>query len=146
MLSQKIQQDYVVALKASEQDRVDVLRFLNAALKNKQIEKKHELSDEEIVEVIRKQIKQLNEAAVMFKKGGRNDLVSENEAQIKILQQYLPAEISDDELKKSIEQIVEENKAVYEKNPKAIIGICMSQLKSKAAPGRIMQILQSLSV
>lgn len=144
MLKDKIQQDLITALKAKDEVTLSTLRFLQSALKNKQIEKREDLTDEEVIGVIRKQVKELSEAAEMFKKGGREDLVAQNEAQIEVLKKYLPAEISDEELKSEIEKIMAENKEVYEKNPKAIIGVVMGALKSKADPKRIMQELNSI--
>lgn len=145
MLQDKIQQDLLAALKAKDETSLSTLRFLQSALKNKEIEKRAKLTDEDAVGVIRKQIKELSEAAEMFKKGGREDLVGQNEKQIEVLRQYLPAEISDEELRSEIEKIMAENKEVREKTPKAIIGIVMGKLKSKADPKRILDILNSTS-
>lgn len=144
MLSDKIQENTTAALKGRDEVTLSTLRFLQSDIKNKEIEKKENLTDDEIVQVIRKQVKELVEAAEMFKKGNRVDLVSQNEKQIEILKKYLPLEISDDELKSEIEKIMTESRDVYEKNPKAIIGIVMSALKSKADPKRIMQTLQNI--
>lgn len=141
MIADKIQQNLIAALKAKDEVTLSTLRFLQSALKNKQIEKRKDLTDEEVIGVIRKQVKELTEAAEMFKKGGRQDLVGQNEKQITVLKAYLPAEISDEELKSEIEKIIAKNKETYEKNPKAIIGIVMGALKSKADPKRIMEIL-----
>lgn len=143
MLSQKIQQDYVIALKAKEQARVDVLRFLSSAIKNKEIEKQQELTDNEIIDVIRKQIKQLTEAATMFQKGGRTDLADANQKQIEILSVYLPAEMTGDQLRLEVEKIIAENQSLYEQNPKAIIGVVMGKLKGQADTSRILAIVNS---
>lgn len=145
MLTEKIQENLITALKAKDEVTLSTLRFLQSALKNKQIEKQKELTDEEVIAVIRKQVKELSEAAEMFKKGGREDLVGQNEKQIEVLKAYLPAEISDEELKSEIEKIIAENKETYDKNPKMIIGIVMGQLKSKADPKRILDFLNSMN-
>lgn len=141
MLKQQIQEKLITALKEKDTKKTNVFRFLMSSIKNKEIDKKTELTDEEIVQVIRKQIKELNDANEMFKKGNRHDLIEENNYQINILNEYLPQEISDEELKKEIELIKQENKELIEKNPKAIFGICIGKLKSKADPKRIMNML-----
>ncbi|KKP34628.1 MAG: hypothetical protein UR23_C0035G0015, partial [Candidatus Roizmanbacteria bacterium GW2011_GWA2_32_13] len=77
-----------------------------------------------------------------FEKGGRKELAEDSKKQLDFASFYLPAEISDEELKKEIEVVIKENQAVFDNNQKAIIGICMKELKSKVDPGRIMKILQ----
>lgn len=144
MITQQIQQDYLTALKQKDQKKVDVLRFLSSDIKNKQIAIQKELTDGDVVEVIRKQVKQLNEAAQLFDKGGRADLAAANKEQVTILSTYLPPEISDEVLKTNILQIIAENKELHEKNPKAIIGILMGKLTSEASPARIMAVFNSL--
>lgn len=144
MLKEKIQQNLTQSLKSQDRQTVNTLRLLMSMIKNKEIEKKQELTDDEIVQIIRKHIKELDEAKALFKKGGRDDLVSQDEEQVKILSKYLPPEISDEKLEREIGKIIEENKKLYEKNPKAIIGVCMKMLKSKASTKRILAILNSL--
>jgi len=141
MLTDKIQQDIITALKAKDEKKLSCLRFLSAAIKNKQIDSQKELTDEDVASVIRKQIKELKEANIMFEKAGRNDLVENNNYQIRLLSSYLPAEISDEELKKEIDKLIADNQDIYNKNPKAIIGIAVKTLKDKASPERIMKII-----
>lgn len=142
MVKQKIIQDQILAMKQRDQNKVTTLRYILAQLKNKEIDKKGELSDEEELIILRKIAKELKESIDAFTKGKREDLIAQYESQLKLLETYLPAEISDEELKKEIEKIIVENKAVYDKNPKAIIGIAMKQLKNKADPSRIMNFLR----
>jgi len=143
MLRQKLQDDQIAALKGGEKTKLGVLRFILAQIKNKEIDKKSELTDEETMVVLRKVIKELKESVEAFEKGGRKDLLDDNKAQLEIASAYLPAEISDEELKQEIEKVIKQNQAVFDNNQKAIIGICMKQLKSKADPGRIMKTLQT---
>jgi uncharacterized protein YqeY len=142
MLRQKLQDDQIAALRAGEKTKLGVLRFILAQIKNKEIDKKSELTDEETMVVLRKVIKELKESVEAFEKGGRKDLLDDNKKQLEIASVYLPAEISDEDLKQEIESVIKQNQAVFDNNQKAIIGICMKQLKSKADPGRIMKALQ----
>ena len=137
MLKAKIQQDLISSLKEKKAAELETLRFFMAEVKNLEIEKKAELSDEEVIKILKKQIKNLSDAVEMFTKGGRKDLVDQNDQQIKILSQYLPAELSDEELEAAIKTLIEDNKETYEKNPKMIIGIAMKQLSPQADPKRI---------
>ena len=144
MLRQKLQDDQIAALKSGDKTRLNVLRFILAQIKNKEIDKKSDLNDEEVLVVLRKVIKELKESVEAFEKGGRKELAEDSKKQLEIASVYLPAEISDSELKGEVEKVIKENQAVFDNNQKAIIGICMKSLKSKADPGRIMKILQGI--
>lgn len=144
MLTDKIQQDQLAALKAKNESTLTTLRLLSSELKNKQIDLGHELSDEETMGVIRKQVKQLNDAKDMFEKGGRTDLVAENEAQIAILSAYLPSEISDDELRAEVERVIAANAALKESSPNALFGVAIKELREKADPSRITKMVKEL--
>jgi len=143
MLKQKLQEDQIIALKSGDHDKLNIIRFIISQIKNKEIEKRGELSDDEVILVLKKIAKELNESISAFEKGNRQDLVEENKKQLAIISQYLPQEISDEELKKEIKRIIQENQDLYQKNPKAIIGICIKQLKSKADSSRIIKILSA---
>lgn len=144
MLRQKLQDDQIVALKGGEKTKLDILRFILSQIKNKEVDKKSELDDEETLMVIKKVAKELRESIEAFEKGGRKDLTDDSKRQLEIVSVYLPKEINDDELKSQIEKVIKENQAIFDNNQKAIIGICIKQLKSKADPGRIMKVLQGI--
>ncbi|VVA43303.1 conserved hypothetical protein [Candidatus Roizmanbacteria bacterium] len=144
MLRQKLQDDQITALKGGEKTKLSVLRFILAQIKNKEIDKKSELTDEETLVVLRKVIKELKESVEAFEKGGRKELADDSKEQLKNASVYLPAEISDEELKQEIDKVIKQNQAVFDNNQKTIIGICMKELKSKADPGRIMKTLQGI--
>ncbi|VVA44555.1 conserved hypothetical protein [Candidatus Roizmanbacteria bacterium] len=148
MLRQKLQDDQITALKNGEKIRLNVLRFILAQIKNKEIDKNPpaggELNDDEVLIVLRKVIKELKESVEAFEKGERKELAEDSKKQLEFASVYLPIEISDEELGIEIKKVIKENQAVFDNNQKAIIGICMKQLKSKADPGRIMKMLQSI--
>jgi hypothetical protein len=143
MLRQKLQDDQLAALKSGDKTKLEILRFILAQVKNKEIDKKSDLNDEETVLVLKKITKELKESIDAFEKGGRKDLGDSSKKQLEIISLYLPTEISDEELKSEVEKIIKENQAIFDSNQKVIIGICMKQLKSKADPGRIMKLLQT---
>ncbi len=154
MLRQKLQDDQIIALKSGDKTKLEILRFILAQIKNKEIDKNPlrrladggELNDEETLVVIKKVTKELKESIEAFEKGGRKDLSDDSKKQLEIVSVYLPAEISDEELYEEVEKVIKENQAVFDKNKKSIIGICMKQLKSKADPGRIMKVLSSYEI
>ena len=146
MLRQQLQTDQLAALKSGDKLTLNVLRYIVAQLKYKEIEKKSELNDEEVVAAMRKQLKELQEAIDSAKKANREDLIKENEDQIAVIKRYMPAEISDEEIEAEVKKLVEANGAAIEKNAKAIIGIAMGALKSKADPTRIQAALRKLQL
>lgn len=146
MIQQKLQSDQIQALKSGEKKKLETLRYILAQIKNKEIEKRTPLTDEEVTNVIRKFVKELKESIESFEKGNRTDLAQEYKAQLEFAMVYMPAEISDADLKKQIEEIKERNLETYQKSPKALIGICMRELKPKADPGRIMTQLKELGI
>ncbi len=143
MLRDQIQSDQITALKAGEKPKVEALRFILSQIKNKEIDKREPLSDEETILLLRKQLKELNESIEAFSKGGRTELAESSKVQKEILSVYLPAEISDEELKQEMKSIIDQNQEMFLKNKNAMIGICMKQLRTKAAPERIMKALQA---
>ena len=143
MLRKKIQDDQITYLKSGDKEKLSVLRYILAQIKNREIDKKAELNDEETLSVIKKIAKEMKESILAFQKGARPDLVAENEKQLTIISVYIPAEITDEELVIEIDKIIADNKATFDEKPKAIIGLAIGRLKSKADPSRIMKILQS---
>lgn len=146
MLRQQLQTEQMAALKAGEKDKLNALRYIVSQIKYKEIEKQSELTDDETIAIIRKQIKELNESLDIALKANRRDLVDENQKQIDIYKQYLPKEISDEELESEVRKLVDSNQEAIDKNAKAIIGIAMGALKSKADPSRIQAVLRKLQL
>lgn len=142
MLRAKIQEDQLKALKSGDKKRLDLLRFILAQIKNKEVDKKAELNDDETLSVLKKAQKELKESIEAFQKGNRTDLVAESQAQFDIVSEYLPAELSDAELKAEIDRIKAANQEAFQKNPKALIGIAIKELKNKADSARILKMLQ----
>ncbi len=142
MIKQQLQSDQIAALKAGDKAKLNVLRYIVAQIKNKEIDSRQDLTDEEVVQILRKQVKELQEANEGFAKGGRQDLVDENNSQITIISAYLPAELSDEHLEAEMDKLIADNQEAIQKNPKSIIGICMNALRSKASPARISALLK----
>lgn len=144
MLYEQLQAEQITAMKAKEVLKLQTIREIISKIKNKEIDKGGPLVDEEILEVIKKIKKEILESVESFEKGGRADLVAETKKQLAIVTSYLPAEISDEELKAQITALLEKNKDVIAKNQKASIGICMKELRSKADSARILAALKQI--
>lgn len=142
MLKEKIQQDLMQSLKKHDSDRVSVLRQMSSEFKNAEINSGKPLSDDEMLMIIKKEVKKLKDAAEMFRNGDREELALQNEAQIEIMNEFLPEEISDEGLSEAIDKLIAENKELFDSNPNAIIGKVMGKLKTDADPSRIMSELK----
>jgi len=101
---EKINTDLTTAMKEKKEAELSTLRLLRSALKNKQIDLMRELVEEDVLAVIRTQIKQLKDAIDSFASAGRNDLVEKNKAELLTLEKYLPAELSDEDLEKVVKE------------------------------------------
>jgi len=143
-LIQTIQTDIVIALKSREKTKLEALRFIVSQVKYKQIEVQREITDDDVVGVIRKQLKELTEAAEQFRAGNRQDLVTENMSQIAIIKQYLPLEITDEELIQLVESFIKDNLTAFTANPRVLTGKVVGALKTKAVPDRIVKVYNAI--
>ena len=105
-LREQIEADTREALKSGAKDKVSTLRMLNAALKNKQIDKRRPLTAEEVIETVRSLIKQRKDSIEQFAKGGRQDLVDKETAEVAILEAYLPKQLAREELESMIRDAI----------------------------------------
>ncbi|MGE4439944.1 MAG: GatB/YqeY domain-containing protein [Desulfomicrobium sp.] len=106
-LSERLEKDYVTAFKAKKTDEVAVLRMLKAAVKNKQVELRRELTDSEILDVVAKQVKQRQESIDQFRAAGRIDLAEIEERELFILRAYLPAALSPAQLEEAVNTTIQ---------------------------------------
>ena len=106
MIAQLIDQDLTTALKAKNETATSALRNLKAAVKNAEIEKQATLTDDEVLKVIAKKVKQHKDSIESFVAGSRQDLADIELAQMKILEKYLPAQMSEDDARKIVKEVI----------------------------------------
>lgn len=104
-LAEQLNNDLREAMKSGDNRRRDVVRFLRAAISNAEIEKRSDLTDDEIRDLIRYQIKQRRDSVELFRAGGRDELADEEEVQISILLPYLPQQLSRDQLTEIVQRV-----------------------------------------
>ena len=105
-LREKIDSDIKDALKSGAKEKVSALRLLSAALKNKQIDLRRPVTEEEVVQTVRSLIKQRKDSIEQFAKGGRQDLVEKETAEVAILEVYLPQALSREELERMVREVI----------------------------------------
>ncbi len=133
----KLQQDLKDAQIARDETRVSTLRLLLSEVKNAEIAKGTDLLDEDIVSLVQKEVKKRKEAAVGFRSGGREEQAQKEEAEAKILQAYLPAQLSNEELTKIIEESITEVGAKSIQDMGRVIGVVMGKVRGQAEGGMI---------
>ena len=161
-LKQKIQEDFKKFLKGKKEIEVSTLRMLKAAifnrekekryklsqqkpdLKEKELEKESQLTDEEIVQVIFSEIKKRKESILLFEKGKREDLVEKEKEEIKILERYLPEQMPEEEIKKIASQVIKEIGATEPRDMGKVMANLMSKLKGKADGSLVSKIVKEL--
>ena len=144
MIKQQIQKNQISAIKSHNSEELQVIRYILAQIKNSEIEKRTDLTDEEIVTLLRKEAKKLQDSIDAFSQAGRDDLVKEHKQQLAIVSHYLPQEMSDEELEQEIQAVIDRNSDLFAKNPRAVIGICVKELQSKADSSRIASTINRL--
>ncbi|MBI2098896.1 GatB/YqeY domain-containing protein [Candidatus Uhrbacteria bacterium] len=138
----KIAEELQQAQKAKNELVVSALRVLRAEMLNSAIAKmKKELSDEEAIGVIKSQVKRLREAVVDFERGGRSDLAEKNQKEIGVLEKYLPAGISEDEIRKEVQTVISAGSYKTADFGKAMKEV-MAKLKGKADGAVVSRILK----
>lgn len=143
-LEQKINQDYMEAMRAGDELRKETLRFLRAALKSAQIDKRAPLTEEEIWEVIKRQAKQRRESIEQFRKGNRDDLAAKEEAELAIIESYLPAQLSREEIEALARQVIAEVGAAGPRDLGKVMGKLMPQVKGRADGRLVNEVVRAL--
>jgi uncharacterized protein YqeY len=128
-LLQKLNDDLKTAMKASESLKVSVLRMAKAALKNRQIDKREELSEEDIISVILTLTKQRKESIEQFSKGGREDLAEKERQELSILQSYLPRQMTKEELDTIIIEAIKESSSKGTEDLGKVMRLVMLRVK-----------------
>ena len=133
MLEEQIGKDYIKAMKDRDSVKSSTLSFLRAQMKNVLIEKRAEnLKDEEVVAVIKKQIKQRQDSIQQYEKGGRQDLAGKEAVELAILKDYLPEEMSEQELEGVVTAAIEEAQADSMKDMGKVMKIIADMVQGKA--------------
>lgn len=132
MIKDRITQELKEALKAGDAVRVSTLRLLSNALHNEEIAKQKELTEEEEIGVVRRQLKQREEAADAYKKGGRPESAEKEKQEAEILKEFLPAQMSGEELDRSVEEIIAQVGAAGPQDFGKVMGAVVARVKGRA--------------
>lgn len=131
-IHEEIEQDYLKSFKAHDQARVDVLRLIKAALKNAEIElRKHVMSDADTIAVLMREAKRRRESIAMYQQGNRPELAAIEEAELKVISEYLPEQMSEAAIQKMVAEVIAELKPTPNDFGK-VMSAAMAKVKGQA--------------
>jgi len=143
-LKEKIGAELKAAMHARDSVRLDVLRLLRSAIKNREIELKRPLSDSDVLRIIGTQIKRHKESILKFKAGKREDLAQKEEKELTILKSFMPQQMSYDEIKEAVCSVVKELDARTMKDMGRVMKELMKRLAGKADGGMVSDLVKKI--
>ena len=131
------------SMKGGNKDRLGVIRLILAAIKQIEVDERIELDDDRIITVLDKMAKQRRESISQFSSAGRDDLIAIEEAELVIIQEYLPAALSESEINDLVEQAINATGAETIKDMGKVMGMLKPQLQGRADMGQVSQLIKS---
>lgn len=143
MLVEKLKKDMIEAMKNKDKEKLTVIRMVKAALDKERIDKKAEVNDDLLIDVVNKQVKMRNDSLEEFKKANRNDLIKQTEEELEILKDYLPEQLSEEEVIAIIEEVINEVNAETIKDMGKVMKEVTPKVKGKADMKHVSEIIKS---
>ncbi len=143
-LLSKLNDDMKTAMKAKEKETLQVIRMLKASLQNEQIKVGRDLTDDEELTVLAREMKQRRDSLSEFEKAGREDLAEKAKGEITIVEKYLPAQLTEDEIRQIVAAAIEKTGAASPKEFGKVMGVVMPQVKGKADGNQVNAIVKEL--
>ncbi|MEO2083704.1 MAG: GatB/YqeY domain-containing protein [Desulfurobacteriaceae bacterium] len=143
-LKERLREDMKEAMKSKDKVKLSTIRMINSLIKNAEIEKRGELTDDEIVQLLMKYAKQRRESIEMYEKGGRQDLVEKEKAELAVVESYLPKQLSEDELKEIVKKAIEETGASSAKDLGKVMKAVMPRVKGRADGSVVNRIVREM--
>jgi uncharacterized protein YqeY len=143
MITDEIRGKIIEAMKVGDKLRVETLKLLSSAFTNAEIAKKREkLNEEEEIKIVKSEVKKRQDAIELYEKGGAKDKAEKEKKEIKILQEYLPEQINDQELEKIVEDAIKEVGASPMADMGKVIGVVMKKVGSTADGNRVSSLVK----
>ncbi|MCP4971406.1 MAG: GatB/YqeY domain-containing protein [Arcobacter sp.] len=143
-LKQQLKDDLKTAMRAKEISKRDCIRAINTMIKQIEVDERKELTDSDIIKLIQKGIKQREEAVTQYKDASRDDLVQKEQEQIDIFQEYLPKQVSDEELEAGMKEVIAEVNATSIKDMGKVMGQATKKFAGVADGKRINEMTKKL--
>jgi uncharacterized protein YqeY len=136
-LTARINDDVKAAMKAKDKPRLGVLRLITAAIKQREVDEQITLSDEQVLAVLEKMIKQRKDSITQYEKAGRDELAQQEAFEIGIIQDYMPEQLSDDEIDALISEAISSSGAESMKDMGKVMGLLKPKLAGRADMGAV---------
>ncbi len=136
-LQQRINEDVKAAMRSKDKERLGVLRLITAAFKQKEVDERIELDDTMVLAIMDKMTKQIRDSIQQFEQAGRDDLVAKETFELEIIQEYLPAQLSKDEISQIIAECIEASDAESTKDMGKVMGLLKPRLQGRADMGKV---------
>jgi uncharacterized protein YqeY len=143
-IRERLGEDLKVAMREKAQLRLSTIRMMRSEIQYKDKEHGKETDEEDILKVLQSMVKKREEAAEQYSKGGRQELATKEREEALIIQDYLPAQIEDDELRQAVQAAIAETGASSMKEMGKVMGLLTKQLSGRAAASRISQIVKEM--
>jgi uncharacterized protein YqeY len=143
-LAEQLNEDMKQAMKAGEKFRLSTIRLVRASIKNQEIELRRPLDDNELLQVVSRELKQRRDSLQDFQRAGREDLVANVSAEIDIISQYLPQQLTEEEIKDIVLQTMQETGASSKADLGKLMGALMPKVKGRADGKLVNQWVQQL--
>lgn len=144
MLKEQIDKDYIEAYKSKDEAKTSLLRMIKSAIKNAEIANKSQLSDAEVIKILQRESKQRNEAITDYNAGGRPDLVKKEQNEIELLKNYLPKELTDQELSDIVTEAIATTGATSPADFGKVMGATMPKIAGRATGDRVLAVLKNI--
>lgn len=141
-MKERINNDFISAMKNKEKEKLAVMKMLKGAVQLEELNQKKELTDDEIVMIVAKQIKTRKESIVEFEKGNRTDLIEQANFEIKVLEEYMPEQMSEEEINKVIDEVFTKVNPAGPSDMGKIMGMISPILKGKADLGLVNKLIR----
>lgn len=141
-MKERINKDFIAAMKNKEKEKLAVMKMVRGAIQLEELNKKKELVDDEVVAIIAKQIKTRKESIVEFEKGNRQDLIEQTNFEIKVLEEYMPEQMSEEEINKVIDEVFAKVNPSGPSDMGKIMGMISPILKGKADLGLVNKLIR----
>ncbi len=136
-LQQHINDDVKAAMRSKDKERLGVLRLITAAFKQKEVDERIELDDTMVLAIMNKMTKQIRDSIEQFEKAGRDDLAAKEAFELNIIHEYLPAQLTEDEISQIITESIEASGAESAKDMGKVMGLLKPRLQGRADMGKV---------
>jgi uncharacterized protein len=143
-LKERLTGDYRQAMKDGDKLKVSTIRLVLAEIKNAEIAKRAELDEDELLSVVSREARKRRESIEEFGKGGRQDLVDKEERELEMIEAYMPEQLSEDEVRRTVEQAIADVGATSASDLGKVMGVLMPRLKGKADGKKVNQMVREL--